>query len=259
MRIAVAGGTGTIGRHIVAALSREGHEVRALSRHADQYRVDLRTGAGLDAALVGCHVVIDASNAPSLKARAVLVEGSRRMLEAGARAGVRHHVCVSIVGIEDVPIAYYGVKLEQERVVEGAGLPWTIVRSTQFHDLLGALMSAADRWRVLPVARARLQPVGVHEVADAVAAVSIGVPRLARVTVAGPEVLDLRSLGRIWQAGGGHRAIEIPIPLRGKVGRALREGRLTCSNPDVRGTQTFAAWVQARLSSSSRSMASRSS
>jgi uncharacterized protein YbjT (DUF2867 family) len=216
MRIAVAGGTGTIGRHIVAALSRDGHEVRALSRNADQYPVDLTTGAGLDAALAGCDVVIDASNGPSRKARAVLVEGSHRMLDVGARAGVRHHVCVSIVGIEDLPIGYYGVKLEQERVVERASLPWTIVRSTQFHDLLGAVMSAADRWRVLPVPRAQLQPVGVHEVADAVAAVSIDAPRLARVAVGGPEVLDLRSLGRIWQAAGGHRAIEIPIPLPGK-------------------------------------------
>src|SRR5471030_2586125 len=116
MRIAVAGGTGTIGRRIAVALSRDGHEVRALRRGAAQYPVDLTTGSGLEAALVGCDVVIDASNGPpSRKARAVLVEGSRRLLEVEARAGVRHHVCVSIVGIEDVPMGYYRVKLEQER------------------------------------------------------------------------------------------------------------------------------------------------
>jgi hypothetical protein len=97
------------------------------------------------------------------------------------------------------------------------------------HDLLGALMSAADRWRVLPVPRAQLQPVGVHEAADAVAAASVDPPRLARVTVAGPEVIDLRSLRRVWQAAGGRRAIEIPIPLPGKVGRALRE-RSACES-----------------------------
>ena len=246
MRIAVAGGTGTIGRRIAAALSRDGHEVRALSRSAMQYPVDLTTGAGLEAALVGCDVVVDASNGPpSRRARAVLVEGSRRLLETGARAGVRHHVCVSIVGIEDVPLGYYRVKLEQEGVVESAGLPWTIVRSTQFHDLLGSLLSAAGRWHVLPVARARFQPVGVDEAADAVAAVATDAPRLTRVTVAGPEVHDLRSLGRMWREATGRRAIAIPIPLPGRLGRAVRDGRLTCANPDVGGTQTFAAWLQA--------------
>lgn len=244
MRIAVAGGTGTIGRCIATALSRDGHEVRALSRSAAQYPVDLTTGAGLEAALVGCDVVIDASNGPpSRKAGAVLVDGSRRLLEVEARAGVGHHVCVSIVGIEDVPMGYYRVKLEQERVVESASLPWTIVRSTQFHDLLGSLLSAAGRRHVLPSARARLQPVDVEEAANAVAAAATGAPRLTRATVAGPEVHDLRSLSRMWREATGRKAIEIPIPLPGKLGRALREGRLTCANPDVRGTRTFAAWL----------------
>jgi uncharacterized protein YbjT (DUF2867 family) len=246
MRIAVVGGTGTIGRRVAAAISREGHEVRALSRRAEQYPVDLTTGAGLKAALAGCDVVIDASNSPpSRKARAVLVEGSRRVLEVESRVGVRHHVCVSIVGIEAVPMGYYRTKLEQEHVVETAGLPWTIVRSTQFHNLLGALLSAAGRRHLLPAATARFQPVDVDEAADAVAAVATAAPLLGRATVAGPEVRDLRSLGRMWREATGHRAIEIPIPLRGKLGRALREGGLTCANPDVRGTRTFAAWLQA--------------
>jgi uncharacterized protein YbjT (DUF2867 family) len=245
VRIAVAGGTGTIGRRVAAALSRDGHEVRALSRGAVLYPVDLTTGAGLEAAVAGCDVVVDASNGPpSLKARAVLVGGSHRLLETGARAGVRHHVCVSIVGIEDVPLGYYSVKLEQERVVESAGLPWTIVRCTQFHDLLDYFLSTAGRWHVLPAPRARFQPVGVDEAADAVAGVATGSPRLGRVTVAGPEVHDVRSLSRMRREATGRPAIAIPMPLPGKLGRALRHGRLTCANPDVRGTQTFAAWLE---------------
>jgi uncharacterized protein YbjT (DUF2867 family) len=245
MRIAVVGATGTIGRPTVAALSRDGHEIRALSRSAAQYPVDLTTGAGLEAALVGCDVVIDASDGPaSRKARAVLVEGSSRLLGVEASAGVGHHVCVSIVGIEDLPMAYYRVKLEQEHVVERAGVPWTIVRSTQVHDLLGSLLAAAGRRHLLPAARALFQPVDVDEAAAAIAAMATDAPRLARKTVAGPEVHDLRSLARMWRDATGRRAIEIPIPLPGKVGRALREGRLTCENPDVRGTQTFAAWLR---------------
>jgi uncharacterized protein YbjT (DUF2867 family) len=246
MRIAVVGGTGTIGHRIAAALSRDGHEVRALSRSASQYPIDLTTGAGLEVALEGCDVVVDASDGrPSRKARAVLVEGSRRLLEIEARTGVGHHVCVSIVGIEDVPMGYYRLKLEQERVVASAGLPWTIVRSTQFHDLLGSVLSAAGRRHMLPAARAQFQPVDVDEAAAAVAAVATDAPRLALTTVAGPEVHDLRSLGRMWRERTGRRVIEIPIPLPGKLGRALREARLTCTNPDVRGTQTFAAWLRA--------------
>lgn len=247
MRIAVVGGTGTIGRRIAGVLARDGHEVRVLSRSAAQYPVDLRTGAGLEVALLGCEAVVDASNGPSSgKARAVLVEGSGRLLDAEARAGVGHHVCVSIVGIEDVPVSYYRVKLEQERVVERAGLPWTIVRCTQFHDLLDALLSAAGRWHVVPAARARLQPVDAGQAADAVAAVVADAPLGTRVTVAGPEIHELRALARTWRQTTGHRALELPVPLPGKLGRALKEGRLTSANPDVRGTRTFADWLQAK-------------
>jgi uncharacterized protein YbjT (DUF2867 family) len=246
MRIAIAGGTGTIGRRLATALLGSGHEVRALSRRAPEYPVDLTTGAGLEAALEGCEVVIDASNGPSSsKARAVLVEGSRRILAAEQRAGVSHHVCVSIVGIERVPIGYYRVKLEQESVVEQGGVPWTIVRSTQFHDLLGAWLSAAARVRVLPAARAQLQPVDVAEAAGAVAGAAIAAPRQARLTVAGPEIHDLRALGRLWREATGVRTLEIPIPLPGKMGQAVRDGALTCPEPDNRGTGTFADWLAA--------------
>ena len=244
MRIAVAGGTGTVGRRLVAALVRDGHDARTLSRHAADYPVDLTTGAGLDAALAGCEAVIDASNGPPTpESRAVLVEGSRRLLAAEQRAGVAHHVCVSIVGIDDVPMAYYRIKLEQERVVEAGEIPWTIVRSTQFHDLIGSLLSAAARVLILPAARARFQPVDVTEAAEAIASVACTPPRGARVTVAGPEVHDLRSLGRLWREATGRRTLEVPIPLPGKLGRALRDGRLTTAEPDVRGQVTFASWL----------------
>jgi uncharacterized protein YbjT (DUF2867 family) len=248
MRIAVVGGTGTIGRRVVATLTGDGHEVRALSRRAAHHPVDLVTGAGLDDALQGCDVVVDASNGPSLgNARAVLVDGSRRLLAAEARARVRHHVCVSIVGIDYVPMGYYRVKLDQEGVVDSAGLPWSIVRATQFHDLVASALSAAGRFHVLPTAAVQLQPVDVEEAAAAVAAVAAGEPRLSRTTVAGPEVSDLRALARQWRQRTRRRVVEIPVPLPGRIGRALREGRLTCPQPDVRGATTFQAWLQANV------------
>ncbi|WP_461030921.1 SDR family oxidoreductase, partial [Streptomyces sparsus] len=170
MRIAITGGTGTLGRRVSAQLGARGHEVRVLSRHSPEYRVDLRTGVGLEEALRDVDVVVDASNAASTKgAAATLVEGSRRLLAAGSSAGVRHHVCVSIVGCERVPSGYYRAKVAQERLVEQGPLPWTLVRATQFHELLAAALAAAARSRVLPVPRARLQTVSADEVAVAVA------------------------------------------------------------------------------------------
>jgi uncharacterized protein YbjT (DUF2867 family) len=245
MRIAIAGGTGTIGRRVAEVLARDGHEVRPFSRSAPDYPVDLTTGAGLAAALDGCDVVVDASNGPpSSKARAVLVDGTRRLLTAEQAAGVRHHLCVSIVGIDDVPMGYYRLKVEQERVIEEGGVPWTIVRSTQFHDLVGRWLAAAARLRLLPAARAQLQPVDVAEAAEAVPAAAGAEPRLARMTVAGPEMHDLRTLGQMWRELRGPRTVAVPLPLPGKAGRGLRAGALTCAAPDVRGSRTFRDWLQ---------------
>jgi len=118
MKIAIVGGKGTLGGHVTAELTRRGHEVRVLSR-SGEYQVDLTTGDGLADALRDCDAVVDASNASSAKrARQVLVEGSRRLLAAEAAAGVAHHVCISIVGCDQVPMGYYKVKTDQEHVVE---------------------------------------------------------------------------------------------------------------------------------------------
>jgi uncharacterized protein YbjT (DUF2867 family) len=110
MTIAIVGGTGTLGRQVAAELEARGNQVRTLSRHAPEYRVDLATGDGLGPALTGCDVVVDASNSASRKPAGILVDGSRRLLEAEAAAGVTHHVCVSIVGCDQVPMSYFRAK-----------------------------------------------------------------------------------------------------------------------------------------------------
>jgi uncharacterized protein YbjT (DUF2867 family) len=145
MKIAIVGGTGTLGRQVAEELRARGHEIRVLSRNAPQYRVDLATGDGLDEALDGCEVVVNASNNNSKDAAATLVAGTRRLLAAGQAAGVTHHVCVSIVGCELVPMGYFKVKAAQEDVVSRAGVPWTIVRATQFHEYVAAGLDAAAR------------------------------------------------------------------------------------------------------------------
>ena len=122
MRIAVVGGTGTLGRQVTAELDRRGHEVRVLSRSSQQFPVDLASGQGLAGALAGCGVVIDASSAQR-QARQVMVEGSARLLAAEEQAGVGHHVCISIVGCDRVSMGYYRVKVDQERVVTQGPVP----------------------------------------------------------------------------------------------------------------------------------------
>jgi uncharacterized protein YbjT (DUF2867 family) len=244
MRVAIIGGTGTLGRHVTSELAGRGHEVRVLSRSSHDFPVDLTSGEGLAPALAGCAVVVDASNAASPKrAGQVLVEGSRRLLAAERAAGVGHQVCVSIVGCERFSMGYYRVKTEQEHIVERGPVPWTIVKATQFHELAAAALAAAGRWRVLPIPRMRLQTVAAADVALALADVAEGQPRRTRLLVAGPELTSARDLARSWKSGTGRVALMVPVPVPGKLGRELRAGGLTADHPDVRGTQNFADWL----------------
>jgi uncharacterized protein YbjT (DUF2867 family) len=244
MRIAIAGGTGTLGRHTVKELRARGHEVRVLSRRAEQYPVDLTTGKGLEAALEGVEAVVDASNnANAKKARPLLVDGTRRLTAAGKAAGVRHHVAISIVGIEKVPMGYYKVKVDQERAVMDGAVPWSIVRATQFHDLATQLFAQASKAGVLPLLRIPLQTVAVSDVAAAVADVVEREPLTGRIEVAGPEVLDARELARLWKRAKHSRALPLRVPVPGNMGRAMRAGALTADRADVLGKLTFAAWL----------------
>jgi uncharacterized protein YbjT (DUF2867 family) len=243
MRIAIVGGTGTLGRHVVAALATRGYETRVLSR-SGEYPVDLTTGAGLAAALAGCDAVVDASNAQK-RSREVLVEGSRRLLAAEHGAGVGHHVCISIVGCDQVPMGYYKVKTEQEQVVRDGPVPWTIVQATQFHELAATALGAAARFRILPVPRMKIQTIAAAEVASAVAGVATASPARGRIRVAGPQVMTGAELARTWRRVTGRAAMLVPVPVPGRLGRALRDGGLTTSDPDIRGTAAFADWLAA--------------
>jgi uncharacterized protein YbjT (DUF2867 family) len=240
MRIAITGGTGTVGREVAWALYERGHEVRVLCRRGP-LPVDLTDGTGLAAALDGVEAVVDASNGPR---RSLLVDGTGRLLAAEARAGVRHHVAISIVGIERAPGRYYALKREQEAVVKAAGVPWSIVRATQFHTLVESILRKAARFGVLPTGAARFQPVDPREVgallADAVEAAPCG----ATTEVAGPEILTLRELASRWRRETGSHALPLPVP----TPRSLREGALT-SPGARRGTKTFAEWMREREAS----------
>jgi uncharacterized protein YbjT (DUF2867 family) len=225
-----------------------------LSRRSQQFPVDLTSGHGLAAALDGCDVVIDASNASApRRAAQVLVDGSRRLLAAEGEIGVRHHVGISIVGCERVPTGYYRVKAAQEQVISAGSVPWTLVRATQFHELVDMALTAAARWRILPIPAARFQTIAAAEVAHVVADVAEREPGRSRIQVAGPQVLTAADLARTWRSVTGRRALSVRVPVPGRLGRELRAGGLTAADADVLGTQTFADWLEARTARSGQS------
>lgn len=251
--IAVAGGTGTLGRHVVEELRARGHNVRVLSRSSAQYPVDLSTGQGLEAALAGCDVVVDAANSVSPRTmRATLVEGTKRLVAAERAAGVGHHVCVSIVGCDRVPMPYYKVKVAQEDAVAAGPVPWTIVRATQFHELVAGVFTATARARFLPAPKnVIMQPMAAVEAARAVADAAEAAPRHGRIEAAGPERTDLRTLAATWRTTTACRAALLPAPVPGRMGRALRAGHLASARPDAQGGTAFAEWLGERAATDS--------
>jgi uncharacterized protein YbjT (DUF2867 family) len=238
-RVGILGGTGTAGRAVARELAARGGTVVVLSRRGER-PVDVTRPDGLPAALAGLDTVVDALNGPSRNAAPVLVDGLRNVVAAAAQVGVGHLVSLSIVGIERVPVAYYRTKVAQEAVVRGGAVPATIVRATQFHDLIGAAFAFAARYGVLPTGRLPLQPVDVRDVAAVVADIVEAGPGRDRHAVAGPEILRLRELAAIWSAARGVRRLPVPLPALGPL-RAVARGALV--DPSARrGTRTFAEW-----------------
>jgi uncharacterized protein YbjT (DUF2867 family) len=211
MRIAVAGATGNIGARTVAALEQGGHDVVRISRSLG---VDLSTGDGLDEALVGVEAVIDASNGPVLdQAGTVAYFGTatRNLLAAEERAGVRHHVLLSIVGIHRVEgNAHYAGKREQERLVSAGGVPWTIVPATQFHDFAATVVSWTEQDGVATLPPLLVQPIAPADVADILAEIATGEPRGRYVDVAGPEPQDLVDMARRTNRARGREVKLVP-------------------------------------------------
>jgi uncharacterized protein YbjT (DUF2867 family) len=197
MRLAVAGATGNIGRFVTAGLERDGHDVVGISRALG---VDLLTGAGLDDALAGVEAVIDVTNGPATaREEAVRFFGTAtgNLLAAEHRAGVRHHVLLSIVGIHGVDgNAHYEGKRAQERLVGEGPVPWTIVPATQFHDFAEMVVSWTERDGVATIAPLLVQPIAPADVATVLVEVATGEPQGRYLDLAGPETQDLVDMAR---------------------------------------------------------------
>jgi uncharacterized protein YbjT (DUF2867 family) len=187
MKIVVIGGTGLIGSKTVAILRQGGHDVVAASPNTG---VNTITGQGLKEAMAGAQAIIDLANSPSFEDRAVLeffTTSEGNLLPAETAAGVRHHVALSIVGTDRSDNGYFRAKVAQEKLIETSGIPYTIIRSTQFLEFLGAIAASGADGNIVRISPGLFQPIAADDVAAIVAEVALAAPRNGVVEIAGPE------------------------------------------------------------------------
>ncbi|HWT33175.1 MAG TPA: NAD(P)H-binding protein [Microbacterium sp.] len=243
LRIAVAGGTGQAGSEAVRVARERGHDVVVLARSAG---VDLVTGAGARDALAGADVVIDASGVspgddPTAFHRAV----TRTLTESGRDAGVRHLVALSIVGCDRAAgYPLYAGKVAQEQATRAGGIPFTIARTTQFHEFVTLIWRIGRRGPLHFAPRMRSQPVAVREVGEHLVQLAEGEPLDRAPELAGPceeSVLDMtRAYAKAIRGGP-----VLPIRMGGEFGRAQRDGSLLPGPHPKLGRQTYAEWISA--------------
>lgn len=246
MRIAVAGGTGTVGRHVVDAARLHGHNVVILARSEG---VDVLASTGIDHALQDADAVIDVLNTTTLstkKARAFFRTATKNLLDAEWRVGVPHHVALSIVGIDGIDTAYYAGKLAQERLVTDSRVPHTIARTTQFHEFAEQIAAQTTFGPFTLVPRTRTRPVAAEDVGEHLVAVAEGGAIGRAVDLVGPADTTLASMVRRLYARRriSKRIIDFRFP--GAYGRGLASGALRGDGHEhITATTTFDAWLEA--------------
>jgi uncharacterized protein YbjT (DUF2867 family) len=208
MKIVVIGGTGLIGSKTVAILRQGGHEVVAAS---PQSGVNTITGQGLKEVMIGAQAVIDLANSPSFEDKAVLeffATSGRNLAAAETASGVRHHVALSIVGTDRSDNGYFRAKLAQEKLIVASGIPYTIIRATQFMEFLRGIADAGTDGNVVRISSGLFQPIAADDVAPIVAEVALAAPRNGIVEIAGPEPAPLNEfVARYLKAVGDPREV----------------------------------------------------
>jgi uncharacterized protein YbjT (DUF2867 family) len=264
--ILVTGGTGTLGRLVVAGLRDAGRDVRVLSRHPhedtegiEHVTGDLATGEGVDAAVAGTEVIVHCAG--SAKGDG---DKARHLAKAASRAGVRHLVNISVVGADRVPLSsavdramfgYFGSKLAAEQAVAGSGVPWSTLRATQFHDLIYLVVRQLARLPVVPVpAGIRFQPIDAAEVAARLVELALGGPSGLVPDLAGPRAYDLADLTRGYLRARGRRRLIVPVPVPGQAAQALRSGANLSPSRAV-GRRTWEEFLTERVSAPTRPQA----
>lgn len=244
MTVLVTGGTGTVGRPTVDALRARGIQPRILSRRAGGNHAvgDLRSGSGIADALDGVLTVVHlATNRRNDMAT------TSRLVEAARRAGVQHLVYLSIVGVDAVPLGYYRAKVACESLIADSGVPYTILRATQFHDFVAGAFRAQRRLPRVITVDVPFQPIDTRAVAERLAELVAAGPAGGRVDdLGGPEMLPMRELALQWLAARGLSSAEaarrtLTVRAPGRIVAAYRAGRHTTGVPGP--GRTFAEWA----------------
>jgi uncharacterized protein YbjT (DUF2867 family) len=251
--VLVTGGAGVLGRELAPRLSRAGHTVRIMSRRArpaspssglEWAQAELETGQGLAEAVAGTQVIVHAASDPRRRDGKIDVEGTRLLLRHARLAGVSHFVYISIVGIDRVPYFYYKHKLAAEEMIAGDSVGWSILRTTQFHNLMDMFLKSFMKFPIVLLPTDwQAQPVDVGEVAEALRNIVTAGPSGRLPDMGGPAILRSGDMARAWLKARRMRRLMIHLPLPGQVAHGFRRGYNTC--PDRRtGKITWAEWLK---------------
>jgi uncharacterized protein YbjT (DUF2867 family) len=248
LKIVVIGGTGLIGSKVVKNLRDLGHEVLAASPSSG---VNTLTGEGLAEALAGAQVVVDVANSPSFEDNAVMEffqTAGHNLLAAETAAGVKHHIALSVVGTDRLQASgYFRAKLVQENLIKESGVPYTIVRATQFFEFVGAIAQGGmegDKFRLSP---AMMQPIVSDDVAEALTKIAIKEPLNGMVELAGPEKIRMNDLVRQHLAAHGDNREVITDAATGYFGTPVDDQSLTPGPNPLLGKTRFADWLNQSL------------
>ena len=249
--ILVTGGTGTLGGHVIPLLRAAGRDVRMLSRHhrepvdgIEHFASDLLEGEGIEPAVAGVETVLHLAGGTKDDDKA-----TQNLVRAAAKAGVKHIVYISVIGANTMPLGWFKLQLRAEQAVTDSGIPWTMLRAAQFHDLVLKIAEKMGRMPVIPVpGGVRLQPVESREVAARLAELALGRPAGRVPDLAGPTVYPIKDLVGGYLQARGKRRMMIPIWMPGKVGTAYRAGVNLSLDGAEFGKRTWEEFLAERVS-----------
>lgn len=245
LKIVVLGGSGLIGRQVVQNLRQLGHDAVSASPSTG---VNALTGEGLAGALQGAQVVVDVTNSPSFEDQAVLeffTTSGRNLLAAEIVAGVRQHVALSVVGLERVPSSgYFRAKLAQEKLIAASGVPYTIVRATQFFEFVKSIAGAAAEGQTIRLPAARMQPIAAADVAALLTDAVVGAPVRGIVEIAGPEPIGQDDLVRTYLRGTNDPRTVVTDPHAKYFGAEVDDRSLVPSGVPRLGALRFEDWLR---------------
>lgn len=253
--VLITGASGRLGRRLLAHPATNRYQVRAITRRvppapsADGIQwlhADVATGTGLDAAVAGVEAVVHAASAPRGETERTDVQGTQRLIAAARRAGVRHLLYVSIVGVDRIPFAYYRAKFAAEQAVRASGLPFTIQRCTQFHDFMDELSRQMTRFPIAIVPSGFLcQPIHIDEFVEELWREVDEGPRSGAPDIAGPEVLTVPELVSAWLSARGSRRPMLRLRIPGRLAASMRRGDAIAREHPV-GVLRWEAWLNAK-------------